>query len=295
MTIAVSGRLTVFGEHLVPDLAICLSIRVPYYLSPQHEATVPAHPQYRADLDGVAGALEALGFRLVRGIRGTLPLGYGLAASTVLTRVYAALHGLEPLDEVMTAVDSAVHGFRPSGLDLVAILRQRTGLYGAGGWRDAISPVGTFALLFPPLERRRTLQEVRAIVRRHPKRLVLLCGHLASVFASCGQLDVAALMDYAVLLAGMDVYSRAGAIIVRHFLSSGVPTKCIGGLYDKAVLAYWPAASPSEPVLRLIEGVARQVRGTRTLVFGTSSERSHGVQYCDTTHLLDNEIRYGIA
>jgi hypothetical protein len=231
------GRLTVFGEYLMHGSSWGLIVPTNLCLGGEDEAELPAHANYSSELDGTAALLRSWGYECKSEIRGNLPLGAGLAGSSILARLH--LEKLPPgeVKSVVDRLDREIHGFEPSGVDSTFALRQEAGLYRQGQWSSVRGvPLYSLALLRFPKEGSGTLPAVKRLIDENRTRLASMAGQLAEAVRSRGALDLEALWKYAAELQGLGVYGPRVGDFIRQVLASGLIAKGVGGLRDKAVM-----------------------------------------------------------
>jgi hypothetical protein len=215
-----------------------------HYLATDDHADRPVHPRYDHAVDGVAQFLESRGLATRKTFRGDLPFSFGLAGSTLLAFLHIA-GTLSPSESlaVVHDCDRAMHRFEPSGVDAAAISRQTAGLYSsAQGWEDVRFAVPRHTLLFPRAEGRRSLPEIEERMGEAGAALARNAGMLTEHVVLTGELHHEWMLDYCRRLAEAGVYSAESAAVIAALLARGVAAKCIGGLYDKAILVLWPDA-----------------------------------------------------
>ena len=235
------GHISVFGEYLMHEKHTGLVIPSSMVLGTFEEKDLPVHESYDPNRDLIRKCLQRRGFKTESMIRGDLPLGYGLASSTVLAFLHMGPNAavLESLP-VVNSCDEMVHGFPPSGMDSWACLYQVPGLYSAEGWRDVdLSPIPYTLLLFPPAPLVH-LEKIRALVKSQSTRLGSLSDAMSGEVAESGMLNLNKLLEYSGVLLKLGVYSPQVEAFVAAMLKKGIVAKGIGGLYNKAVLVLWP-------------------------------------------------------
>lgn len=242
------GRLTVYGEYLMHDTGQGLIVPSRLVLATPDEVRVPWHADYDPLKDGVASILRAWGFSVHARIRGDMPLGCGLASSSMLAALHAGTQLLARTRDIMNTVDAIIHGFEPSGLDASFCLRQRAGLFLSGRWTDISVSLMRCSLVLPTKEGAMNLAEVREHVLRRRQRLAGLAWEMSVEVLKTGRLPYEQMMAYCRTLAKCGVYSEQAQACIEHLSANEIAAKGIGGLYDKAVLIIWPPGVASEAV-----------------------------------------------
>ncbi len=234
------GRLTIYGEYLMHGETYGLIEKSNLCLATQEHNEVQPHPQYNIDRDVVARLIEGLGIKIIPGVKGNLPLGYGFASSSIFSFLYLyPLYG-ERAYEMINNMDKSIHGFQPSGLDASFCYRQKKGLYRNGEWQDVTLARKSYSLLTFPKEGKVPLSEVSKRIARNRHNLKLIANSMTNSIVLDKCLPYEYLYKYSVELVNCNVYSGHVAEFVNFFLSQNIVAKGIGGLYDKAVLLIWP-------------------------------------------------------
>jgi hypothetical protein len=234
------GRITVYGEFLMHGQVAGLTMPSRLFLASPPFDDTPLHFQYSTADDKVADFMRQLGIQPQSEIRGDLPLGQGLASSTVLALLHAG-PGRTNLDirKLVTQSDHALHGFEPSGVDFEAVTRQRAGLFSSHGWNSVNLTHIPHSLVFLPPERRLSLPEVRSKLERHAVILGDLARALTDGVTRRQRLDYDKFLRYCEALLQAEVYATPAATLIRNLLERGFAAKAIGGLYDKAIFVAW--------------------------------------------------------
>jgi hypothetical protein len=247
------GRISIYGEYLtgvVPGLIAISDL----YLGTAEHANMSECQGYDPKRDKVAALLRARGFATQSKLAGNLPLGYGLAGSTVLAFLH--LHDQVPVEaavQIATECDEIIHGFPPSGVDAMACLRQRGGFYHKRQWADTDLPRFEYTLaLFPKLTFR-PLAEIQATIGSNGRLLWPLADQLTNRVVSAGELDYEVLLEYCRVLLNLRVYSPVACEVVRACLNQRIVAKGIGGLHEKALLVISPQRGQQETdVMRVL-------------------------------------------
>lgn len=228
------GRITFFGEYLLKDnLSYCLCIKSKLFLSNEQQYKHIEHPTYSHDKDKTIYFLRKHGVTNFADIYGNLPLGYGLSSSTILSLLHLNSQYRKKLIE---NVDKKMHGFSPSELDYTSITKQENGVYGFGMWQPFKNFKPCYSLLVIPKEEKRNLTEIKKKMNKSKERQIALTNDLFKILASTGNFDFSLLFDYCKLLLSYEVYSEGALDIAANLIAKGISCKCIGGLYDKAIL-----------------------------------------------------------
>ena len=257
------GRLTLFGEYLMHDIGEGLVVPSRRVLGDESEERMRPHADYVPERDATRSTLARLGVSIERPVvRGDLPLGAGLAGSTLLGRILLRDLPEDRVRNLLMEADRLIHGFPPSGMDLEFALRQEMGLFGPGGWRDVALSMPDMSLVTFPKEGDVALPEVRSRIMRRGETLGVIAADLAD---GClrGVISYETLLRYARELAAANVYSRMAASFSEDLLAKGIVVKGIGGLYDKAMLIVWPSNVDG----RVAESIRAQTRSQRGMRF----------------------------
>jgi len=228
------GRITFFGEHLLKNnQSYCLCIKSKLFLSNEQQYDKIGNSNYSKDKDGTIPSLISMGISNFSNIYGNLPLGYGLSSSTILSILHLKSNSRKDLIRI---VDKEMNGFSPSELDYISIVKQENGVYGFGEWYSLIHFQPIYSLIIVPKERQRTLAEVKSKLYESQEPQIKLTKNLSQLLISTGDLDFDLLYEYCQLLMSYKIYSSNAMEIIEDLISQGISCKCIGGLYDKAIL-----------------------------------------------------------
>lgn len=257
----IHGRLIIYGEYLMHNDAQGLIVSSSQYLATPDDASSQEHPTYQPARDRVAALLSAQGYVPLPSVRGNLQFGCGFASSTVLTHLHLAHQNAQVKDRLSRDIDHLLHGFEPSGVDTAHTVAQRSGLFGRSQWEvvDAVAPPCSAIIL--PAERKRTLAQVRERVDVHKSGLIDAANGMSSTVRARGEIEYDALLDYSQRLALAGVYSDGAQEVCDIGLARGVAVKGTGGLYDKALLVFWPpgaSASTREEVRSSLQAPGAQ-------------------------------------
>lgn len=254
----VRGRISIYGEYLMHSATRGLALSSRMSLASMDEGDVPRLAEYRPEADGVARLLMERGFAITPGLKGDLWQGCGLASSTAAARLYLAALGVPSPREHMIEVDRILHGFQPSGMDIECIMHQHDGLYGHRVWQNVAVASPPRALVMFEREGRMTLAEVMRRMQGAQSALVPLADELTMSVVRDGALPLDAMRRYAEALLVIGVYSSRVRSFVEWSLGEGIPSKGVGGLYDKAVLVLFPEAGSDSLRERLREEAIRR-------------------------------------
>src|SRR5258706_2316235 len=172
--------MSIYGEYLTAVTPGLIAMSDLHLATSEHK-DIPECHDYTPNRDSVAGLLKGRGFATKANLRGNLPLGHGFAASTVLAFLH--LHdqvSVEQMVEIATECDELIHGFRPSGLDSMACLRQRSGFYCNGQWTNAAVPRFEYKVALLPKTVSRPLSEIKATISSSTLVLGVLADRLTS-------------------------------------------------------------------------------------------------------------------
>jgi hypothetical protein len=232
--------VTVFGEHLITAFRTGLVLRHENsFLSTAARAN--ANIRYHPASDSVAQLLKTLKVGACsEAIRGTLRLGWGFAGSSVLATTH--LHGAKTLlsRELMMHSEEMTHGFRSSGFDVDAVRRQRHGRLIGGVWEDISSFPFRYSLFGFEKERRMSYGVIKQRILGNIDAFEKSLSTLNRCFDHSWPNFYKALIQYCELLIESRVYSPVVTNLLSLLVAEGVAAKGIGGLYDKAIIVFWP-------------------------------------------------------
>lgn len=249
------GSFLVYGEYLMHQGTSGLISCAEPFLATQEHTSSPLHDTYDQKQDSVAAFVRNAGHTPQGQFRGNLPLGHGLGGSTIL----AFLHlwgqvANEELHQLILASDEISHGFPSSGVDYNACFRQNSGLYASGIWQDVRVLGQKYVLAFLERERERTLSTVRKDILANDWELRRLAEQLSIHVRTRQVLVQHLLFRYCEVLCRLGVYARNAQKLAENMLSQGIPAKCVGGLYDKAVLIIPPSELGIDQILEIVAG-----------------------------------------
>src|SRR4051812_10960827 len=222
----INGRVTIFGEYLMHGSGEGFVVPRRLVLATPDEAGVEPHGDYRVERDRVRLHLSRMGLPVQGGIRGALPLGHGMAGSTALTLVH--LNGRAGADtgSVVCRIDHILHGFPPSGVDFAAVMAGAPGLFSAGSWRSMPDlPIPDLSAVLVPMPGQFPLPATRERILEVQKRLGRVSRHLCSRLRRYGEIDYECLLEYAIRLQALGVYTPRASAVVRLFLANDVAAK----------------------------------------------------------------------
>jgi mevalonate kinase len=260
MAMKLHGRITLFGEafgSLIDEATFSVPTRQALKTLSQTDEIV--HPGVDSS-ESIGRRLCELGFmtkdQLTR-IDGDLPIGYGLASSTVLTllQMRSAGYSDEVTYDAAQAVDGFTVGSPPTGADHAAILNQTSGTFGRGVWTPITFrlPDGPH-LLIPPRAGKSTKVAAKRAMQDQRDQLIPLVRSLLAGIRDDGEIDLQTLLRYSRILLETDVYSQTQHALIASLLAHGIVAKGSGGMYDCAVLVFaepeiWEG-DPPFPLLR---------------------------------------------
>lgn len=239
----VPGRITLFGEAF-GGLMERATVSVPTRQALAFGDDAAPHDltqTYDIELDDIGPELVRLGFvsQVRAGIRGDLPMEFGLASSTALALVHLGRREGAEVEEAIAQVDGAANGFPPSGADSAAVRAGEPGVFGLETWSplSIALPEGSH-LLLP--EKDRLSDKLRPTLAMRAARPILepLIRSMVDRLERGGGLDLDGLLDYARVLLDEDVYSQAQAEVIRPLLDRGIVAKGVGAMYDRAILVF---------------------------------------------------------
>lgn len=233
------GRLTIYGEYLMHNITCGFIAKSCQYLATSEHFKSPIHNQYDPEKDEVNKYLSHKGYQTQKKFRGDLPLGYGLGGSSILTGLH--LNGQEnhrTIEKIIYEVDHAIHGFVPSGVDTYSYFKQCDGFYGMGKWHNTSLRICDYLLVTFPKSHELPLEEIRQRVLAEALVLSKLSNLLTANIKKSAKLDYALFFEYCNVLSSLDVYSEEVQHFIVEMLNYGIPTKGIGGLYQKAVMLF---------------------------------------------------------
>jgi len=232
------GRITFFGEYLLKEnLSYCLCIKSKLFLSNEEQYESIKHPTYSNSKDKTIPMLQSLGVNSFSKIYGNLPLGYGLSSSTILSLLH--LNSAERKD-LIEIVDKEMNGFSPSELDYTSITKQENGVYGFGNWFPFQNFQPVYSLVVIPKEGKRNLPKIKSKLVASQPQQIKLTKELFQQLSSVGELDFNLLFEYSQLLLSCKIYSDQTHNIASTLLDKNISCKCIGGIYDTALLVLHP-------------------------------------------------------
>lgn len=228
------GRITVFGEYLLKDnLSYSLCLKSNLFLSNEDKDSKFIHSVYDSTKDKTIPLLKSLGVINFSKIYGNLPLCYGLSSSTILSMLHL---NTTKSQKIIALVDKEMNGFSPSELDYTSILKQSNGIFGFGKWQPLTNFEISYSLLIIPKEGKRNLIEVQQKISKSQDYQIDLTKKMYNILSMRNELEYDLIYKYCKLLLSCQIYSGAATEIATDLIAKGISCKCIGGLYDKALL-----------------------------------------------------------
>jgi hypothetical protein len=228
------GRITFFGEHLIKqNLTHCLCVKSKLYLSDEYQFKTIGNQTYIKQYDETIPVLKQHGIDKFSTIYGNLPLGFGLSSSTILSILHLKSSARHDLIKI---VDEKMHGFSPSDLDYTSIVKQENGFYGFGKWIPIIGFTPIYSLVLVPKEENSTLVEVKIKIKDSIPTQIKLVESLMEKLKTTGALDLDLFLEHCKTLLSCRIYSDSATQIISDLIGKNIPSKCIGGLYDRAIL-----------------------------------------------------------
>jgi|AntRauTorckE5430_2_1112549.scaffolds.fasta_scaffold03123_4 hypothetical protein len=240
----VYGRITLFGEYYMHLGIYGLSVKSNLYLEPTYDVTPLCNLNYSKGKDTT---LKELCYTkklstVQYTITGNLPLGYGLAGSTCLSYLHIMMSGnkyqSKNLINILSEVDSRVHGFTSSGLDAYAVVKQSSGMYSNRAWiKTDTSKLKNFLLITLQKQIEHPLSKILRTVQASSD-LKILNVELGKYWIKNNTLDMDMFKKYCNCLNDLGIYTCDAKRIIALFLEKGICAKCIGGLYNKAIVVF---------------------------------------------------------
>ena len=236
----VYGRITIYGEYLMHNSEQGLIMPSNLYLETTDKKDYKS--EYNKELDKVLVLLKGKGIIPSHTLKGNLPLGYGLAGSTVLSFLHLNhLENITTKKSIINEIDTEMHGFTPSGLDFASCVNQQWGLFCSEfGWRELQSPPPIdYSLIIFPKEQKMPFNKIQKKILSVKKLLEPIQKELNEIVKCNNIINLELLMEYSQILSSIGVYSEVVNDFIHHSLKSGFITKGIGCLYDKAVIVIY--------------------------------------------------------
>lgn len=234
------GRITVFGEYLVKNkYSYSLCLKSHNYLSNDINESKYIHKDYCISKDLSLNELNKLGYAVDKTkntIYGNLPLGYGLSSSTVLTILHLNSIFKKGL---IQKIDKVICGFSPSNLDYTSIIKQETGVMSPKGWISFNKLRICYSLILVPKEKLYSLKNIFPKLQEKLNLQISLTTNIFQYLIDNTKINYEMLYDYCKVLNSCNIYSKNSKYIVEDLLFAGVCAKCVGGLYDKALLVIY--------------------------------------------------------
>jgi len=230
------GRITIYGEYLMHDNEQGLIMPSNLYLETTDNKDYKS--EYNKELDKVLISLKDKGIIPSHTLKGNLPLGYGLAGSTILGFLHLShIENIIIKKNIINEIDTKMHGFTPSGLDFESCVHQQWGLFCSKyGWKSQAPSLIDYSIIIFPKEQKMPLNKIQERVLSERRLLVPIQKELNEIVKRHNIVNLELLMEYAKILSSIGVYSEVANEFVDNVLKQGYIAKGIGGLYDKAVI-----------------------------------------------------------
>jgi|GEM_PF-5813607 len=254
-----NGRITIYGEYLMhqDELGLIESSRL--YLTNETDNDDEVHFSYNPEFDKTLAFLNELKIQITNAIKGNLPLGYGFSSSTILSFLHL---GDTDNIEFVNNIDHKIHGFKPSGLDATYCFRNKGGLYGMGKWLDCKYPEQNWDCILLPKEKNMNLADVQKGIQKRKNNFLKLITQMNKSI-NRNEFPLNSLFDYSVELQSSNVYSENASRVIDYILNKGIVAKCIGGLYDKAIILN--VNNASFEVVELIKKEVNKIKSSQYL------------------------------
>lgn len=236
------GRVTVYGEAFgstVDYATLSVPTRQALAMGPE-AAVMPKVDNYRREIDDFFEKLtssKVIDPLKVGMVAGDLPVGYGLAASTVLGLLCFGASDRPTAYASVMNVDKELDGFAHSGADFWAITTQQPGVFGRGTWTPVsyALPAGSH-LLIPEREGKCSKLSATLAIRAMREKLAPLIGQMSGMVLRGKSLDTELLLTYCRTLISGGVYSKQQSEIISALCEKGIVAKGTGAMYDRAIL-----------------------------------------------------------
>ena len=239
----IHGRIIVYGEYLMRDNEQGLIMPSNLYLETTDKKDYQS--EYNKELDKVLVSLKNKGIVPPHTLKGNLPLGYGLAGSTVLSLLHLShLDNITTKKLIINEIDAEMHGFIPSGIDCESCVRQQWGLFCNGlGWESLQPPSIDYSLIIFPKEGKTPLNKIQERILSMKNLLAPIQKELNKIIKSHNIINLELLMEYSQILSSIGVYSEIVNNFIQNLLNNGFIAKGTGGLYDKAVIVIYDSSN----------------------------------------------------
>jgi len=232
-----NGRITIYGEYLMHEDREGLIMPSSLFL--QTESKGDNKSNYRKESDKVLSLVKDYNINPCLTINGNLPLGYGFAGSTILGFLHLShLKNDIRKEKLIFDIDKKIHGFTPSGLDFNSCYYQGWGLYSnKSGWNpiNQIPDIKYYTIILPK-EKKIPLETIQKRILSKEVLLSEIQLELNKKVVNSSFLDLKLLKKYSEILLSLDVYTKASTKFISNMLDYGFTSKCIGGLYNKAII-----------------------------------------------------------
>jgi len=234
------GRITVYGEFLMHNDLQGLIMPSNLYLETTSEKNPTSY--YNKQLDSILPLIRKRGITPPNTLKGNLPLGYGLAGSTLLGCLHLShIRNSKWKKSFINEIDRKIHGFIPSGLDYESCKHQEWGLFcNVLGWKSILSPIEIdYTIIIFPKEGKLALSTVQKRVLSMKTTFNEIQQNLNDKINKYNNLDLELLTNYSKVLLSLGIYSEVANKFISTVMDKGYIAKTIGGLYDKAVIVVY--------------------------------------------------------
>ncbi len=244
------GRITIFGEYLLHEnLAQCFVLKSKKFLECTELEDINYPNKYNIKKDGILKYLKENCLNYSNTISGNLMLGYGFASSTILCFLHLKNNSSENL---IKSIDKQINGFTPSNLDFVSITKQQNGLFSNTSWTNINLSNFYYSIIIIPKERKRKLSEIQQKIKISELLQADISNKLAQELLQTNELNYQLFLKYCKVLFDCKIYSSLAMKITSYLLSLDIATKCIGGLYDKAILIVYKSIKEKKEIENLL-------------------------------------------
>jgi hypothetical protein len=168
---------------------------------------------------------------------GDLPVGYGLASSTVLGLLCLGQSETDTAYTSIMNIDEQLDGFPHTPADFWAIKTQEAGLFGRDTWTPVsyTLPAGSH-LLIPVRESKRSKLSATLALHAMGEELIPLIKRMSGMVLRGQAPETELLLQYSRILLSGDIYSRQQRDIILSLLERDIVAKGTGAMYDRAIL-----------------------------------------------------------
>lgn len=238
------GRITIYGEYLLhKNLAQCLVLKSKMFLESNQLQNIDYSNKYCIKKDGVLKHLKENNLNYSNNIFGNLVLGYGFASSTILCFLHLKNNSSKNL---IKSIDKQINHFTPSDLDFTSIIKQENGLFDNNSWTNINLSDFYYSVIIIPKERKKSLSEIQQKIKVTEFLQADISSKLTKELLQTDKLNYELFLEYCKILFECKVYSLLAMEITSYLLSLDIATKCIGGLYDKAILIVYKTSKQKE-------------------------------------------------